>query len=95
MDKKLLNWWEYRRLFYNIIMAICGYLSLKIAYVSIPLFYILIGITLNILYSVMWLIDVALHKHSEKSNSGSLFLLYMCLSMLSVLGFSFYLLLPH
>lgn len=80
-------------MFYNLIMALCGYLSIQIAAVSIPLLYILIGVSLNIGYSMVWLIDLELRKRRHHNSSRTLYIIYLVLSILLVIGFSFYLLL--
>lgn len=83
-----LQWWELRRFYYNLIILVCGYLSIQIATISIPLFYILFGIALNIGYSLNWLLDNALKKNRHAGYSNALFISYVILSILLIFGFS-------
>jgi hypothetical protein len=89
---KTLQWWELRRLFYNFIMLVGGLISFQIAAVSIPLLYIIIGIILNVGYSIVWLIDLNFKKRRRRNLSGLLFVLYLFLSIFFVVGFSLWLL---
>jgi hypothetical protein len=46
---QIIGWWEIRRIPYNLILLLAGFLSLQIAYVSIPLIYVVFGLGLNVL----------------------------------------------
>lgn len=55
---EIILWWELRRIPYNVIMYIVGLLSFQIGYVTIPLVYIIIGLGLNVLYTLGWIIEL-------------------------------------
>jgi hypothetical protein len=55
---EIILWWEIRRIPYNIIMYFIGLLSFQIGYVTIPLVYIIIGLGLNVLYTLGWIIEL-------------------------------------
>jgi len=87
----IIGWWEIRRLPYNVIMVLTGYVSFYIAYITIPLIYIFIGLALNILYCLAWITDISITRRNNitgihKNNSKKVFLTYLVLSMLVVFG---------
>jgi hypothetical protein len=55
---EIILWWEIRRIPYNIIMYFIGLLSFQIGYVTIPLVDIIIGLGLNVLYTLGWIIEL-------------------------------------
>lgn len=57
---EIILWWEIRRIPYNIIMYFAGILSFNIGYVTIPLVYIVIGLALNGIYTLGWIIELLL-----------------------------------
>lgn len=87
----IIGWWEIRRLPYNIILGLAGFLSFRIAYISIPLIYILIGLALNGLYILMWIIDISMSMLNDswglkRTQSKKLFLIYFGISVIIVFG---------
>jgi len=65
---KIILWWEIRRVAYNIIMIGVGYLSFYIAYVTIPLVYLVIGLGLNIIYTLGWIIELLFIKNAKNES---------------------------
>jgi len=55
--QKLL-WWEIMRIPYNCIMFLFGIGSLMISAVNIPIIYILIGLGLNVIYTIFGIGEV-------------------------------------
>lgn len=88
--KKFFFWWEIRRVPYNIILAVVGYLSFYIGAVTIPLIYVLIGVMLNILYSVLWVIDIAIQRKLRQKVSSMVWIVYTTLSIAFVIGFAYW-----
>lgn len=88
---EIILWWEIRRVPYNIIMYIIGLLSFYIGYVTIPLVYLIIGLALNVIYTLGWIIELMIIRRME--NKGSkikypryAFVSYLTLSALLVFG---------
>jgi hypothetical protein len=73
-------------------MAIGGFISLKVAYISIPVFYIFFGIILNLIYTLGWVIEVTLlRKISELSRKiyrYSALISLAVLSLMLIFGFA-------
>src|SRR6187399_704461 len=65
---EIILWWEFRRIPYNLIMSLVGYLSFYIGYVTIPLVYIAIGLSLNIIYTFGWIIELLFINQSRNGN---------------------------
>lgn len=64
---EIILWWEIRRIPYNIIMYFIGLLSFQIGYVTIPLVYLIIGLGLNVLYTLGWIIELlVINRLDEK-----------------------------
>lgn len=89
----IIGWWEVRRIPYNIFMMVIGYLSFYIAYISIPLIYLLIGLGLNMLYTGGWLFEITVSGKINdivlKNNlPKQLYLLYLVMSTVIVYGFA-------
>ncbi len=89
----IIGWWEIRRIPYNIFMMVVGYLSFYIAYISIPLIYLLIGLGLNLLYTSGWLFEIMLSRNVDdivfrKNLPMKLYLLYVTVSTIIVIGFA-------
>lgn len=74
-------------------MLVVGYLSFYIAFVSIPLVYLIIGFGLNLLYTSGWIIEITIIQNFA-NNSVKLkfpkyfFLSYLILSIIVVFGYS-------
>lgn len=88
---KIILWWEIRRVPYNLIMIAAGYLSFYIAFVTIPLVYLVIGLGLNIIYTFGWIIELLFIKNAKKENIKIkypyyAFLTYLITSVLFVFG---------
>ncbi len=88
----VIGYWELRRLLYNVIIAICGILSILICAVTIPFFYFVIGVLLNIGYSFLWLIDLFIIKKYQIDYGKRIFWIYMVISLLFIFGLSFFML---
>jgi hypothetical protein len=101
IDRKwyhIIGWWEIRRLPYNILVFLVGLISIQIAYISIPLIYILVGLGLNILYCFGWIIDLNLTMTDKameinKNHSRRLFLIYLTFSLVVIGGLAILLIL--
>ena len=93
---EIILWWEIRRIPYNIIMYLIGMLSFYICFVTIPLIYIIIGIALNIIYTLGWIIElIGFRKwNNEKKAKYSKYLFYgyIVFSAIAILGFATFLL---
>jgi hypothetical protein len=88
---EIILWWEIRRLPYNAIMYLIGYLSFHIAFVTIPLVYLVIGLALNILYSFGWIIELIFINKGQNETwklkyPKYAFVSYLILSSLLVIG---------
>lgn len=101
VDRKwweIILWWEIRRIPYNIIMYFIGLLSFYICFVTIPLVYLIIGLLLNILYTLGWIVEL-LYVNRQKNETTKMkypkygFITYLILSILFVLGIAVFLLL--
>lgn len=95
---EIILWWEIRRIPYNIIMCAVGLLSFYIAYVTIPLVYIVIGLGLNVIYTFGWMIELLFISSVNNGNSKVrypryMFLWYLIFSALFVFGIAILLLL--
>ena len=82
---EIILWWEIRRIPYNIIMYFIGLLSFQIAYVTIPLVYLIIGLGLNVLYTLGWIFELlVINRLKEQERRVS----YPKYALLSYLTFS-------
>ncbi len=95
---EIILWWELRRIPYNVIMYFVGLLSFYICYVTIPLIYLLIGLGLNVIYTLFWMIELLAIKGKNndriKMNYPKYaFLAYFIFSVILVFGFALYLML--
>jgi hypothetical protein len=79
----IILWWEFRRIPYNIIMYFIGLLSFQIGYVTIPLVYLIIGLGLNILYTLGWIIELIFIKRLEDKGRMMKYPLYAFLFYLT------------
>lgn len=91
---EIILWWEIRRILYNVIMLLAGCLSFCIGYVTIPLIYLVIGLGLNILYTLSWIVEIILNKYIPPRFSLYTFIAYTILSILFVFGFACMIFLP-
>ena len=93
---EIILWWEVRRIPYNLIMYFAGYLSFYIGFVTIPLAYLVIGLVLNSIYTLGWIIEL-LHFNRETVKSVRLkypkyaFVIHLVLSVIFVFGFAVFL----
>jgi hypothetical protein len=55
---RTIGWWELNRIIYNILMFLVGILSFFIGYVTIPVIYVIIGLSLNILFTTSWILEL-------------------------------------
>jgi lipid-A-disaccharide synthase-like uncharacterized protein len=86
-------WWEVRRLLYNAIMAVMGIISLGICAITIPLIYVLIALGLNALYTLSWIIELAIIRQLKSERAPRIyaplfFWSFLVFSAISVLAFS-------
>lgn len=85
-------WWEIRRIPYNLIMIFAGYLSLYIAYATIPALYEIIGLALNVIYTFGWIIELLFindqNRYALAKYPKNAFLIYVLISIILVFGFS-------
>ena len=61
----LVLWWESRRLWYNLLMIVFGLLSFMISFITIPAYYILIGLSLNLYYTLGWILEIPIALFSS------------------------------
>ncbi len=95
---EIIIWWEIRRIPYNVIMYLVGSVSFYIGFVTLPLLYIVIGVTLNVLYTCCWIIELFIISRIQNENlklryAKLAFISYLLLSSLLVFGFAFLLVL--
>ena len=93
-------WWEVRRIPYNIIMYFVGLLSFQIAYVTIPLIYLIIGLGLNAFYTLGWIIELMVFNGLTEIDRGIkypryAFILYLAFSTLVVFAIPVYMLVRY
>lgn len=93
---EVILWWEIRRIPYNVIMYFVGLLSFQIAYVTIPLVYLVIGFVLNVIYTFGWIIELLFINRLNDRNRRMkyppyTFLSYLTFSALFVLGIAIFL----
>ena len=91
VDRKwyeIILWWELRRIPYNIIMYFIGPASFYISYVTIPLVYIIIGLVLNLFYTLGWIIELqmqdSLNATSKLTFTGRSFIAFLIASAVFV-----------
>jgi len=94
---EIIGEWETRRIWYNIIMLFVGMGSFFIGYATIPLLYVLFAISLNILFTFSWILEIVLIKSFDSdrltSNYQKIFLwVFYSYSVFSVL---FYVKFPY
>ena len=91
---KVVFWWELRRIFYNMIIFLIGWLSFYIAFVTIPLVYGVIGFILNVVYSFTWIMELLLSHRFDSRNRAKYrkyaLIIYTCLSAFIILCFALY-----
>jgi hypothetical protein len=94
---EIILWWELRRIPYNLIMYFVGLLSFYIAYVTIPILYSFIGLLLNAIYTLGWIIELL---YARRQNDEDLklkypkytFVAYLIFSIFFVVGLAVFLL---
>jgi hypothetical protein len=99
IDRKwyeIVLWWELRRVIYNVVMYCMGLLSFQIGFITIPLFYIFIGLALNVFYTFGWVFELMLTKGFSFSKvppkfSRYSFVLYLIGSIIFVFGVAIFL----
>ena len=93
----IIGWWEIRRIPFNLIVLFLGLLSFCFAYTSIPLIYVFLAFSLNILYCFGWILDIHLVKADKAmgvnvNHSKRLFLIFLVFSILGIFSVSIFLL---
>jgi hypothetical protein len=94
---EIVLWWEIRRIPYNLILFAIGLLSFYICFVTIPIFYLVIGLILNLLYTLGWVIEL-LFIRKDKDEMKKMkypkltYLWFLAFSSIFVLGISIFLL---
>ena len=77
------------RVLYNVVMYFIGLLSFKVGYVTIPLVYVVIGLALNAIYTLGWIMELLFingrgNKNKEIKFSRYVFVSYLIFSTLIV-----------
>jgi hypothetical protein len=77
-------------------MYFVGLLSFQIAFITIPLIYIVIGLALNVFYTFGWVLELMLSKGFTSNKitprfSRYSFFLYIIASTMSILGLAIFL----
>jgi hypothetical protein len=92
---EIILWWELRRIPFNIIMYFIGLASFYVAFVTIPLVYLVIAFLLNIGYALCWIIELVIIQKLEgrikMKFAAMAFFAYLVLSIVMVFGFAFFL----
>ena len=88
---EIILWWEFRRIPYNVIMYLVGYLSFCICFVTIPLIYLVIGVGLNLIYTFGWIIELLFINRGQNESRKIIypkfaFISYLIISSLVVFG---------
>lgn len=91
----IILWWELRRFLYNGIMVVAGLLSFVICAVNIPLIYLVIGLFLNAIYTLGWIVELVYIRNQSNENKKLMypknaFMVYLVLSICGVFGVAFY-----
>jgi hypothetical protein len=89
---EVILWWELMRIPYNAVMALVGYASFYIAFVTIPLVYIALGILFNLFFTLGWVSELTLQSSWTDPLSRRKFRIYFGLGYLLfsiVITFSF------
>lgn len=94
---RTIGWWELNRIAYNILMLFVGFLSFFIGYVTIPVIYIFIGLSLNILFTASWIGELAFVRPMKSDKATRIYtkvfiLIFYGYSIISVL---FYIYVPQ
>ena len=76
--------WEMLRIVYNGVMLIAGLMSVFIAAVNIPLIYIMIGLVFNLIFTLVWLVDLYLLKKKCIQTSEAIFKYFTSASIILV-----------
>jgi len=78
-------------------MLLAGIASFYIAYVTLPLFYIMIGISLNFIYTLGWISELILSysvsQEKKRHYAPKAFMIMLVFSLIIVFGFSLFLVL--
>lgn len=82
-------WWEIYRIFYNGLMLIIGIVSIAVAAINIPILYILMAFALNLVYCLLWIIELSdkkelIKKNKIKSFRIKSFVIYLIVSIICV-----------
>jgi uncharacterized membrane protein len=96
----IILWWELRRLPYNLIMAVVGLLSMAIMHVTIPLIYMVMAVSLNVLYTSGWLLELLVRSVVQRPAwqlrvAPIAWVVYLVLSALVPLSFTASLLISY
>ena len=94
---QVILWWELRRLLYNLILVAVGVIGLFIVHISISLVYLLIGVMLNLVYTLGWLGELLivrklLSEQTQRAYPKRFFLIYLLGSILLFVVFQWFLL---
>jgi hypothetical protein len=92
---EIVIWWEMRRIPFNLLMYLIGLASFYIGYVTIPLFYLIIGLLINLGYTFCWVIELIIIRRQDEAirmkYARVAFLCYLTISSGLVFGFAFFL----
>jgi len=92
---QVILWWEIMRIPYNLLMYIAGMLSFYIMYVTIPLLYIGMGIILNVIYTLGWVVELTIISKFNTSVGSKYpfkaYLFFVVFSIIIIIGFAVFL----
>ena len=92
---KTIGWWELNRIIHNILMLIVGFISFFIGYVTIPVIYVIIGLSLNILFTSSWILELIFIRRLRsdiitRRYTKAFVLVFYGYSIMSILLYSVY-----
>lgn len=92
---KTILWWEAHRILYNAFMLIVGFFSFTVGYITFPIVYIFIGLSLNLLYTASWAIELILIRPFHSVRATNVYtqvftILFYSYSTIAVLLYSIY-----
>lgn len=93
---RTIGWWELNRVVYNVYMLVIAFLSFFIGFVTIPLIYLLIGLSLNILFTISWIGELLFIRpfHSDRLTRIYTIAFVLVFYGYSTIGVLFYIAVP-
>ena len=83
---KVVLVWELYRIPYNLYLALVGYLGITILQIEIPKLYLVVGVSFNILYTLLSPWDLLTKKRSGRDRSVKILMLYCIFCTFFVIG---------